>query len=142
MNSFIASCAPSPASGASFSGGGEFALAMVCVAPGDAVDIKRVCLARAREDELKVSPSRLILEPAAAWARRGVCSRLRSSLELAEEKNMLKLVYWDGCRYYLPVGGLDSSIHLPPSTSESCFFWLGSWICLDFGFSGFAFFGF
>ncbi len=91
MKSFIASCAPSPASGKIFSGGGAFALAMGCAAPGgggDAVERKRVwCLAIARE-EIEETPSRLILDPAAAWERRGVGSRLRSSLELAEE-NML-----------------------------------------------------
>lgn len=92
MKSFIASCAPSPASGVIFSGGGAFALAMVC-APGggDAVDRKRVwCLASAREVFVEVTPFWHILDPAAAWERRGVGSRLSSSLELAEE-NMFKL---------------------------------------------------
>ena len=95
MNSFIASCAPNPASGASFSGGAAFALITVCVVPpdgggGDAtVDRKRgVCLEIALEElEEATEVARLITLAPAAWEEEMRCvgSRLRSSLELAEE---------------------------------------------------------
>jgi hypothetical protein len=98
MNSFIASCAPNPASGARFSGFGAFALAIVCVVAegggGDGVDRKRVCLAIAREAlnkelllvvSIEAAP-RLALIPAVAWEeRRGEDSRLKKSRELVEE---------------------------------------------------------
>ena len=128
MKSFMASCAPSPASGVICSGGGAFALAMVC-APGgggDAVERKRVwCLASARE-KFEVTPSRLILDPATAWERRGVGSRLRSSLELAEE-NMLELVLGERSTMVME-GPADSGVSPLSFPHEMVFF-----LDLDFG---------